>query len=267
MKRKIAAVLSAGLLVVASLYGVLFTAMPPATPFDDHLAEEPVKFALQYFSWIKARDWQRVKAASDQSLQNPSAQRTFEKMADILPPAEPTAIHLIGKSWVKSSSKPERHDITLEYLYPGKPLVANIVMDQTASGFVVMGAHFTPVSQPLEQYYVFRAAGQSRTHYTVAAVAALLIIVNAYALARCIMMPGLRRRWLWIIFVLLGWGTIGFNWTEATFGISPLFVGVPVVRVAQSAYQPLVIGLSLPLGALIFVFRRRQRDPAIAQFE
>jgi len=149
--------------------------------------------------------------------------------------------------------------------------VANIVMDRIDNGFVVMGAHLSPIAQPLEQYYVFRVVGQSRTHYTVAAVAVLLIALNAYALWRCIMMPDLRRKWLWIVFILLGWGTIGFNWTDARLNINPLFVAAPVVRVAQDAYQPLTVGMSVPLGTLVFLTRwrayRRRQKAAISQFE
>jgi hypothetical protein len=271
MKRKIVAAVSAALLLMLSVYGVLFTSKPPATPHDEALAEEPAQFALKYFAWLKAKNWQAIKGVTDPSVWSASNQRTFEVMADTIPQTEPAAIHLVGSRWSKSSSKPERNEVTLEYLYPGKPLLKNIVMDRRGDGFVVLGAHITPIIQPLEQYYEFHFLDRSLTHYKVAAVATVLIALNLYALVHCIMMQGLRRKWLWIIFILFGYGWVQFNWTEGTFAFSLLYLAMPIVRVAQGAYQPLTIGISLPLGTFIFLIRwyahqRRQRA-AISQFD
>lgn len=269
MKRKIVAAISVGLLLVTSLFEVLFTSKPPATPYDDILAEEPVQFALQFFSWLKAKDWAAIKSVSDSSLLNADTERTFDIMANMIPPVEPTAIHLIAYAWTKSSSKPERDTVTLEYNYPGQSLLAYIVVDRSGNSFVVMGASLTPIVQPLEQYYETHFLGQSRTHYVVAATAVVLMILNLYALARCIVMQELRRKWLWIIFILFGLGSIEFDWTEGTFNINPLFVAMPIVRFAQSAYQPFIIELSVPIGTFVFLMRRRShpRDPTVAQFE
>lgn len=271
MKRKIVAAVSAVLLLLLTLHGVLFTSKPPATPHDEVLKEQPGQFALQYFAWLKAKNWEAVKAASEHSLWSADNQRTFEAMASLIPQTEATAIHLVGSRWSKSSSKPERNDVTLEYLYPGNPLLAKVVMDRSGDGFIVIGAHIMPIAAPLEQYYQFHLAGQSGTHYKVAAAAIILVALNLYALVHCIMMRDLRWKWLWIVFILFGFGAIEFNWTEGTFGFNPLYLAIPIVRVAQGAYQPLTIGMSLPLGTFMFLIRwrahQRRLRAAISQFE
>jgi hypothetical protein len=74
-----------------------------------------------------------------------------------------------------------------------------------------------------------------------------------------------------IFFILVGWGSVQFNWTDAVFTYKVLAIYIPVVRLAQYAFQPFTILMSMPLGTMVFLvwlagFERRRRA-VVTQFE
>jgi hypothetical protein len=95
----------------------------------------------------------------------------------------------------------------------------------------------------------------------------VLMTLNLHALVQCIMMQGLRWKWL-DHFHSLWLRSIQLNWTEGTFDFSPLHFTMHIVRVAQNAYQPLAM---VPLGTFMFLGRwrahRRRQNAAISQFD
>jgi hypothetical protein len=83
----------------------------------------------------------------------------------------------------------------------------------------------------------------------------LLIIV---ALIICIR-SRIRRKWLWIIFILLGFIRFRFDWASGHFDVQPVSValfGASFFR--PSPYAPWILGFAIPVGAIIFLISRRR---------
>jgi hypothetical protein len=156
-----------------------------------------------------------------------------------------------------TTSDIETTNLTLEYQFPERPLLANFVLQREGGTFIVKGVHVQQIVAPLEDYYAFHFLGQRPMNYVVFAGAVLLILFNAYALARCILMPALRRKWLWIIFILVGFGSLNYGWTDGTWSYAILSAYVPSVRLSQMSMQSFFITLSVPAGAIIFMLRRK----------
>jgi hypothetical protein len=69
----------------------------------------------------------------------------------------------------------------------------------------------------------------------------------------------IRRKWLWIIFILLGFVQFRFDWSTGHFDVQPIsfaLFGAGAFR--PSAYAPWVLNFAIPVGAIIFFATRRR---------
>jgi hypothetical protein len=264
MIRSSAAILAAVIMIGLSVYTLATGAFQSATPYDDRLAQEPAQFAQRYLSLLDAKKWDAVLALSDEDWRNAKARSALVVVADMIPRGKPDAIHVAGyythKSFrtnFSSASYAETEEITLEYIYPTKTILAAFLLQHDGSSFLVRQMNIKPLPAPLEQYHEFHFLGQSAFSYAVLALAVLLLAFNIYALAQCIMSRDLRFKWLWIPFVSVGFVVIRYDWTDTVFSYQALAMNVPAAEFVLSAFQPFMVNLSLPFGAILFLLWRR----------
>ncbi len=78
-------------------------------------------------------------------------------------------------------------------------------------------------------------------------------------LVECVRTPIPRRKWLWVLFILLGFGSIQLNWTTADYAIQAFHVNLlGAGAVASGRYAPWVLSFGIPLGAITFWSRRKE---------
>jgi hypothetical protein len=68
-------------------------------------------------------------------------------------------------------------------------------------------------------------------------------------------MPG--RKWPWVLFVALGFGQLAVNWTTGEWALNLLSVQVFSASATAAPYGPWILAVSLPVGAIVFLLRRR----------
>ena len=118
------------------------------------------------------------------------------------------------------------------------------------------------IAGPRLRETLFRLEGKSLLHYAVLGLVVALPIFTIYALVACFMtrMPG--RKWAWALFILFGVGSVALNWTTGEWEFQPLRLQLLSASATAALYQPWVLSASFPLGAVIFLFRRRRlREP------
>ncbi len=82
-------------------------------------------------------------------------------------------------------------------------------------------------------------------------------LFTLYALVLCIRMR-MTRKWLWILFILLGVTTLRLNWSTGEMGLQPLSVQLLGASFSRSGLvAPWIFGVSFPLGAVFFLRKRR----------
>jgi hypothetical protein len=71
--------------------------------------------------------------------------------------------------------------------------------------------------------------------------------------------PMARRKWLWVIFAMLGFTSLNLNWTTGQLSYEFLTVIAPPARAGTGSgfYTPWNVQIGLPLGAIVFWLRRR----------
>jgi hypothetical protein len=216
--------------------------------------------AKGYIDRLRARQLEEIEKALDPSIRGANIRDTLTRMADLIPNQEPTSIKLVGAHKFQDSTA-TTVNTTFEYNFGDKWLLVNVAVRQSNGGRTVIGFNVKPMTQSLESQNRFSLAGKSAPHYVVLAAALAAALITLYALVACIQTKPLKRKWLWVIFIVVGFGKLAVNWTTGEWGVAPLSVQVFSASVFVAPYGPWTIAVSVPVGAIIFLGRSLMARP------
>ena len=122
----------------------------------------------------------------------------------------------------------------------------------------VNGWHATPYDQQPSAIGDFRFAGKGALHYLWLALMATAAATCLTAFVLAIRSKGIRRRWLWAIGSLLGFGQFTLHWTNGAWSITPIYL----MLLGAGATRPFSLegwqlSFALPAVAVIFLARRK----------
>ena len=221
-------------------------------------AEEDVQFARSFIALFGARSIAAIEMGMDPAARDPQFRMKVLQMASIVPAGPPTAVHLVGSS-VSGSGDVRTTNLSFQYQYPDRYLLADVIVERKAAAPVVKGVQLRTLREPLERVNRFTFAGKGRAHYVAlcAAVAVLVFVLWTFVMAVRTPVPGPKP--LWLLFVLVGFVDFIFNWTTGSWtfaatGIQPFGSWFS----KASPFAPLFITTSIPVGAIVFLIQRRE---------
>ncbi len=119
-----------------------------------------------------------------------------------------------------------------------------------------------PESESLEAANRFTLRGRQPVQYVILSAGIVSIAVMLYALVLCIRTPMEKRKWLWIVIILLGLGKVAVDWTSGEISYHIFWISIPPAWMGAELYGAWIVTVSVPLGALPFlVLRGRLRKP------
>ena len=206
---------------------------------------------------LTRRDFDGLTARLSEELRNAGTRAALEKMAGAIPAGVARSKKVVG---YQSLTFNGRHQVnaTLEYEYASF-LLFNAVVSTTADGaFLLKGLRVQPMQDSLERLNAFRLRGKSIAHYAVLALAPAVALFILTVLVVCIRTKIPRRKWLWVLFILFGLGKLQLNWTTGQTALRPIsFQLMGAGAAAAGPYAPWILSVSFPLGAVVFLARRR----------
>lgn len=210
----------------------------------------------QYLKLLRAGDFATIEKALDPSIKSPAMRSTLEEMRRLMPDREPVAVKLVGS---QTSHEPGVTIVntTFEYDYGDQWLLANVAIRKEGTKRSIVGFRVTPNTQSLASAQRFTLAGKGVVQYLVLGTAITAALLSFYALLACIRakLPG--RKWPWILFIVCGIGRITVNWTTGEWSFVPLSVQLFSASAFANVYGPWMISASLPIGAVLFLSRRK----------
>jgi hypothetical protein len=243
------------LLLIFSL--ILFTGCSYEKMLDKLEPKEESAFAKTYLEKLRQRNIAGIKEHLSSELLTPDADSKLTEVANYFPEGEPVAIKLIGANVFKSSSAWQAN-LTYQYQFKSEWAVANIVLSRENGILIVKGIHVNRLAQSLEEANAFTLSNKSTIHYLFLFCAVAIPLFILYSLILCIRTPIEKRKWLWVIFILLGFVGISLNWTTGQVSVNLIqFQLLGAAALAASPYAPWIITMSVPLGAIIFLFKRK----------
>lgn len=242
---------------------LFLTACSPSEILQKFASPEEQAVAKGYIDSLRQHRFDEIVKAADPSIASDSFRDTLAKMAAMFPSGNPTSVKLIGAqrndNLTDSSSIV---NLTFEYDFSGKWVVTNVAVKKQGDRSTIVGFHVYPQPEPLEQQNRFTLTGKHPIQYVVLSLAILLPLLTLYALVVCIRTKIKHRKLLWVFFVIFGVGRFAVNWTTGQLSISLLNIQLFSASAFAPLYGPWTIAISLPLGAMIFLLRKRELDVA-----
>ena len=195
------------------------------------------------------------------ALQGPEGRNGLEQLAHLLHGGNVETIENIGAfTRISFPSGKTLRSVELSYqLRLASGWAAGVIVINEQDGTrQITTARFNPLSDSLEHLNRFTLSGKGPIHFLFLAFAILIPAFCITSLVLCVRSP-INKKWLWIIFILIGLFTLKLNWTTGQIDyqtISFLFLGAAAFR--PGFCGPWTVSLALPIGAIIFLLKRKE---------
>ena len=235
---------------------VLMGACAPKS-IEDFADEANTKIATKYIQFLFDENYDAIISDLDPMIKKGNEKDIFSKMRSLIPSSPPASVNLTGYTSHKFYDI-ANINVTYQYEYEDKWLLINVAFRKLFEKDIeIKGFRITPLSQSLQEFNKFTFKGKGFLHY----IFLLLCISNpifiVISLIVCIRTRLKSKKWLWIIFILIGTGKFSLNWTTGQIGVQ--FLSIQLLgsgAVSASSYAPWIIMFSLPVGAFLFWFCR-----------
>lgn len=148
--------------------------------------------------------------------------------------------------------------LTYEYEYSHTWLIKQIVLQRVGRDLTITGIHFTPLTDSIEHVNRFTLTGKGALHFGFLLAALSILLFIAWTAIVCWRTKMPKRKWLWMIFVLLGFGSLTLNWTSGEIAYQLIAFVLFGVGFHQELYGPVLLQVGFPVGAIFFWLRRRK---------
>jgi hypothetical protein len=207
--------------------GVLFLIILSGCGNPDNLIKkftppEDETIATNYIALLRQRQFEPIEKDLDPNLKSALTQDTLVKMAEAIPPQDPISVKVIGANSVRSTDL-YKINLTFEYQFRSKWLLINVATQKKDGVSTIIGFNVYPLTDSLENLNKFTLAGKNLLQYLTLALAVLIPLFTLFALVLCIRTKMEKRKWLWIIFILIGIGKFTVNWTTGQWNFAPFF--------------------------------------------
>jgi len=230
--------------------------------------QEQQDIARAYIEKLRNHEFADIEKAADPSIAGALQGGTLEKMAALIPAGVPTSVKLVGANQFSSKADGTTLNLTYEFQFGDKFMLINVARKTKDGTETIVGFRVNLLSASLEAQNRFTLSNKSALQYGVLAAAGGATIFTLYALIVCIRTKMARRKWLWILFILFGFGKIMVNWTTGQWDFTVLAVQLFSASAVAQNFSPWIISVSLPVGAAIFLNRRKKlADDSVVERE
>lgn len=218
-----------------------------------------------YIERLRAGEFASITQDIDPSLRSANLQGQLEKMAALIPGGQIESIKLVGAQRnVNVSSNATTVNTTLEYSFGSRWIVANVATKTVGDKRTIVGFNIYPESQPLEETNRFTLHGRGVTQYAILTAAVAAILVTIVSLVICLRTKSSKRKWPWIICIMIGVGQISVNWTTGKLAFAPIYFMLFSAGAFAPLYGPWTVSVAVPVGAIVFLAYGRGKMLALS---
>lgn len=227
---------------------------------------EDEKVAKDYIALLQQKKFDQIENDLDPAIKAKSADfhQTLLGMGALIPAQNPLSVKLVGASFLNGTHL-HKSDITYEYRYPDQSILVRVAVQKKDGVSTIIGFDVRKLSDAEGAGNKFGLSGKSALQYTVLSAAVIAPLFSLYALILCIRTKIRGRKWPWIIAILLGVGTFSVNWATGHWGFQLISIQLFSASAFAPQYGTWTISVSLPLGAILFLLRRKELSAPVEQ--
>ena len=227
--------------------------------------KDEARFAEEYLAQLRKKNYTYVKSVLGKKLSAQANDEGLDKLVGYFRKGELISTELIG-SQVREFPVAWQGAFTFEYQFTDGWNLASAVLMKDGDKIQVAGLSVYQTRGSQKEMNRFTISGKSTMQYVVLTLSLAVPIFILITLVYCIKTPIKKRKWLWVIFILVGVGAFRINWTTGAYAFQIMNVQLLGAGIlAAGEYAPWIIKASFPLGAIVFWCKRRKLiEPAIA---
>ena len=189
-------------------------------------------------------------------LLNADADQLIDDLRKRLPPGSPLEAEFIAHA-ISERDDHWQANMVIEYEFPDAWAQATFIVVKMDGAYRVDGIHITQTARSANRFKSFTLANLSSTHYLFIALAILVPLLILYTLVLCVLTPMEKWKPLWILAILTGIFGVYLNWDTGDISVYPLSLHLLGTELDASRFAPWVVTCSFPLGALLFLIKRK----------
>lgn len=270
-KKLIYRYIPSGLIIIAILLICIWSAL--ISQFGNHCISRDVSFLISdelkqstnnltanIVYLIQNKKYKDVKKLLSNDLGDyKTIKQSLEPVKNMLPSQTLQNIIIVGVDYETSYTNTARIDkisTVSEIQFPYSEFIVEMLQYRMGDQVEVAGIRFYPKRDVVDTFKASMSAITAKGYF---AILMMLIILSTviYALVLCINTDIERRKWLWIIFIMIGFFSFEFNWNTQSFGFNLFNISLLSVGwFKASCFSPLVLNFGIPIGALIFLYKQ-----------
>ena len=248
-RRLWAPVLASFLLLSACSTGSLLrTIVPPETD----------RFARTFIEQLRRGDTTAVRSLSPRLAQDSASRDSLVALSRYFAPGVPDTMEVVSAQ-IQSGAGVTARAIGYQLHAPGGWTRVELLILADEQGYrYIDGVHVARMPASMQQMNAFVLRGKGPVQLLFLLLTLGVVTFSLFAAIRVARTP-MPKRWWWAFVATLGAGKLVLNWTTGEIFSSPLSVqllGAEIVR--QGLAGPWLLAVSLPIGAIIALQRRRE---------
>lgn len=202
--------------------------------------------------------YDEFRANADPKTFDLESVKVLSQMTAFIPKEQPQSVKVVAfysRSGIGT-------DIAFEYKYSDRWLLIRASVRPVGDALRTFAMDVDEQSESVAEAMTVSLEGMSALHYAVALCALLVPVVILLAVIQWVRLGKFKSRWWWLFAILFGVTQFSLNWHTGEWSFAPLGlsffgVGYLVPMEIPPLIWPLYIMVSLPLGAVLFLVRRR----------
>lgn len=225
--------------------------------FNLFLPKEADQFARTYLAALQGGNFEQSLAYLDPDLARPDSLAKLREASLPFADIQFLSIEVVGSNIQKT---PQGQISLLTYQIESQNgwILTTIVVNERTGSMKVTGFHWYRIARPLGETNAFTFSGKSPAHFVIFGLAFIMVIFIGGTTIMCIL-SRIQSKWLWIMFIIVGLGQLNLNWTTGEINFNILYIQLFGAGYSKSGiYAPWIFSISIPIGAIAFLFKRKK---------
>ncbi|UTC75133.1 hypothetical protein E4O03_13320 [Treponema sp. OMZ 792] len=219
---------------------------------------EEIEIAKEYISKFKEKDFNFIYENSDENIKKQLTQETFNNIETLIPNSKVSNIIMLG-SHKKILNEQTYYEFLFEYEYQNKEFRIISLNFKKENTLILQGFRITAAPDSQKNINKFTLKDKTWKHITILLLAILMPLYSIFIFVLCIKTPKFKKKVLWCILILFGIFSVSINWTTGSINLSFFAIYfLSASAMAASPYAAWNISFSIPLFAILFLFKRKK---------